>query len=185
VISYPARELWLLRAIGAEGRVEVLNDAFLLAYAAATGAEARTAAIGGYRCRTLASDLSKMHSRGWLKKSREGMGRNWRRGGPKWVNVYALSDAGLEAWRAVTATDWDNRVFAVSESDGPVQCHRCLQLGTDSMLCPGSAFLAGPLHSPYDGNAHYFCRKHLDKDAVICGIASRKASAPKTMPHDV
>lgn len=35
------------------------------------------------------------------------------------------------------------------------------------MCGKGEAFLTGPGHSPFDGEAHYFCWKHLDKDATI------------------
>ena len=31
----------------------------------------------------------------------------------------------------------------------------------------GEAFLLGPGHYPYDGNANYFCREHLDGDVLV------------------
>lgn len=45
--------------------------------------------------------------------------------------------------------------------------NRCLQLGCNTTYGKGEAFLTGPGHSPFDGEAHYFCREHLDSDAVI------------------
>ena len=31
----------------------------------------------------------------------------------------------------------------------------------------GTAFLAGPEHTPYDGNANYVCARHLDPEVNV------------------
>lgn len=59
-----------------------------------------------------------------------------------------------------------NVVFAIGDLE-EVQCSRCLSLECFDFYRKGEAFLAGPAHSPMDGNAHHICRKHLDADAVI------------------
>lgn len=167
MMTSPERQAWLLRAIAAEQYVDVLNAPFVDAYVRATGAKVQLMTWGANRCRTLASDLARMHDRGWLKKTRVGLGGNWQPGFPRWVNSYSLSGVGRDAFDAMTAPDKENRVFALTGSDGEVACHRCVQLGCNTTYGKGKAFLTGPGHSPFDGEAHYFCREHLDGDAVI------------------
>lgn len=167
MMTSPERQAWLLRAIAAEQYVDVLNAPFVDTYVRATGAKVQIMTWGANRCRMLASDLARMHDRGWLKKFRVGLGSNWQPGFPRWVNSYSLSGVGRVAFDAMTAPDNENRVFALTDSDGEVTCHRCIQLGCDTTYGKGEAFLTGPGHSPFDGEAHYFCRKHLDKDATI------------------
>jgi hypothetical protein len=48
-----------------------------------------------------------------------------------------------------------------------VGCYFCMRAGCHDDHGKGSAFLAGPDHSPYDGNANYVCIDHLDEDAVL------------------
>ena len=57
----------------------------------------------------------------------------------------------------------ENIVFEL-EPDDEVSCVFCTRGETYRR---GEAFLAGPGHSPYDGNANYVCRNHLDSDTVI------------------
>ncbi len=75
------------------------------AYVRATGAKVQLMTWGANRCRTLASDLARMHDRGWLKKSRVGLGGNWQPGFPRWVNSYSLSGVGRDAFDAMTSPD--------------------------------------------------------------------------------
>jgi hypothetical protein len=50
-----------------------------------------------------------------------------------------------------------------------VACFFCLENGNHRGYTFGEAFLAGADHTPYDGNANYVCKTHLDDDAVIVG----------------
>lgn len=57
----------------------------------------------------------------------------------------------------------ENEVFQLEEGQ-QVGCYHC---GGNETYRRGEAFLAGPGHTPYDGNANYICRAHLDADAVV------------------
>lgn len=57
----------------------------------------------------------------------------------------------------------ENLVFALEIGDDVC----CIYCPRDLTYRRGEAFLAGAGHSPYDGNANYVCRDHLDSDAVI------------------
>ena len=103
MMTSPERQAWLLRAIAAERDVDALNAPFVEAYVRATGAKVQLMTWGANRCRTLASDLARMHDRGWLKKSRAGLGGNWQPGFPRWVNSYSLSGVGRDAFDAMTS----------------------------------------------------------------------------------
>lgn len=59
-----------------------------------------------------------------------------------------------------------NEVFQLDDDD-VVSCYHCTSQGDHTTYKMGQAFLAGPGHTPYDGNANYICRGHLDADAVI------------------
>jgi hypothetical protein len=59
-------------------------------------------------------------------------------------------------------------VFDLEEGE-EVGCYFCDQQGLTKDFKKGEAFLAGPDHSPHDGDANYICRAHLDRDAVIGG----------------
>lgn len=57
-------------------------------------------------------------------------------------------------------------VFDLEEGE-EVGCYFCQQNHDYTTYKRGEAFLAGPEHSPCDGNANYICRKHLDEDAKL------------------
>lgn len=63
----------------------------------------------------------------------------------------------------------ENYVYPLTD-EGEVACAIC-RLGREIVPEPyykkGEAFLAGAGHSPYDGNANYICKDHLDPDAII------------------
>ncbi|MBU9200252.1 hypothetical protein KTD31_02380 [Burkholderia multivorans] len=60
------------------------------------------------------------------------------------------------------------RVFNL-EPGQTVTCYHCEQNspGRSPLYGFGEAFLAGADHSPYDGNANFVCRAHVDKDAEL------------------
>ena len=60
----------------------------------------------------------------------------------------------------------ENVVYDIEDRD-EVGCYHCIAQGCHDSYRRGEAFLAGPGHSPLDGNANYICRQHLDSDAVI------------------
>lgn len=70
----------------------------------------------------------------------------------------------------MTTTD----VFHV-EAGEQVHCYYCMRRNNYRLYGRGEAFLAGPDHSPLDGNANYICRAHLDDDAVIYESAALPA----------
>lgn len=59
-----------------------------------------------------------------------------------------------------------SEVFELEEGE-EVGCYFCMEQGDHRSYKRGEAFLAGPDHSPCDGNANYVCRAHLDADAII------------------
>jgi len=61
----------------------------------------------------------------------------------------------------------ENTVYELAEGEQDVGCYHCIAQGCDDRYGKGQAFLAGPGHTPLDGNANYICREHLDADAVI------------------
>ena len=61
----------------------------------------------------------------------------------------------------------ENTVFELEPGE-EVYCFFC---GGDDTFKRGGAFLAGPTHSPLNGNANYVCRNHLDRDAVIHDVS--------------
>lgn len=63
-------------------------------------------------------------------------------------------------------TEAENIVFDLSE-DEEVGCYFCIADGSSNSYRKGQAYLAGPAHSPCDGNANFVCKDHLDADAVI------------------
>lgn len=72
----------------------------------------------------------------------------------------------LLAGSAQKRKDEQNTVFHLLEGER-VTCYHCVRAQEDAEYGQGEAFLAGPGHSPYDGEAHHICRHHLDSDAVI------------------
>lgn len=59
-----------------------------------------------------------------------------------------------------------NIVFQLEKNE-KVSCYYCMKQNNYAEYPKGEAFLAGPGHSPLDGNANYICKKHLDEDAII------------------
>lgn len=59
-----------------------------------------------------------------------------------------------------------NEVYDLEDNE-EVHCYECLRQGCRETYGKGQAFLAGPGHSPCDGNANYMCMEHLDDDAVM------------------
>lgn len=57
-------------------------------------------------------------------------------------------------------------VFDLEEGE-QVGCYYCMRQNCHDSYGKGQAFLAGPGHSPCDGNANYICMDHLDNDAVL------------------
>lgn len=51
-----------------------------------------------------------------------------------------------------------------------VGCYFCMAQGGHQNYGRGEAFLAGPDHPPYDANANYICKDHLDPDVVIVSL---------------
>lgn len=47
---------------------------------------------GANKCPTLGRDLAAMKKRGYLKRSRVGLGMNWQPGFPRWVWSYELGN---------------------------------------------------------------------------------------------
>lgn len=64
----------------------------------------------------------------------------------------------------------ENTVFELEEGES-VGCHFCIRNQEFTQYGKGQAFLAGPSHTPHDGQAHHICRKHLDSDAEIHQLA--------------
>lgn len=62
--------------------------------------------------------------------------------------------------------DSENTVFDLGE-DEEVGCYFCARNGIHTSYRKGQAYLAGPGHSPCDGNANFICKRHLDEDAVV------------------
>ena len=67
----------------------------------------------------------------------------------------------------------ENTVFEL-EPDDEVSCIFC-RGGT---FRRGEAYLAGAGHSPYNGNANYVCREHLDEDAVVYDTVDLRGASP-------
>ena len=59
-----------------------------------------------------------------------------------------------------------NEVYDLEENE-QVGCYYCMKQNCHDSYNKGQAFLAGPGHSPCDGNANYMCMDHLDGDAVL------------------
>lgn len=57
----------------------------------------------------------------------------------------------------------ENTVFELDPGE-EVCCVHCRD-GTTYRR--GGAYLAGPGHTPYNANANYVCRDHLDADAMV------------------
>lgn len=62
--------------------------------------------------------------------------------------------------------DYQKDVYDL-EPGQEVGCYFCMQQGCHDRYVKGQAFLAGPDHSPYDGNANYICTRHLDEDVAL------------------
>ncbi len=60
-----------------------------------------------------------------------------------------------------------NEVYELN-ADDEVGCYFCMEDGKHATYRRGEAYLAGPGHTPYNGEANYVCKQHLDADAVIC-----------------
>jgi len=58
----------------------------------------------------------------------------------------------------------------VLDEDETVSCYHCIRDNNYSSYQSGEAFLAGPDHTPYDGEPHHICKNHLDADAVIVDV---------------
>lgn len=48
-----------------------------------------------------------------------------------------------------------------------VSCYQCAKDRNHAQYKRGEAFLVGPGHYPYDGNANYFCKAHLSPDVTV------------------
>lgn len=48
-----------------------------------------------------------------------------------------------------------------------VSCYYCIEDHNHTQYRRGEAFLAGPDHAPFDGNANFICREHLSPRAVV------------------
>lgn len=48
-----------------------------------------------------------------------------------------------------------------------VSCYQCAKDGNHTQYKRGEAFLVGPGHYPYDGNANYFCKGCLSPDVKV------------------
>lgn len=79
--------------------VDVLDDQFVTAYIAVTGATHQVMAFGAPRCPPLGRDLTAMHRLGLLARFRVGI-RGAERGFPRWVWVYELTGAAASAQQA-------------------------------------------------------------------------------------
>lgn len=83
-----------------------------------------------------------------------------------------------------------NEVFTI-EDNQEVICEICSECGTDEkgnpiMYRKGEAFLAGAAHTPYNGEANFICKDHLDKDAVIVdSVTFSVVSRDPAQPSDV
>lgn len=53
------------------------------------------------------------------------------------------------------------------EDDEAVGCFYCQEARDYTTYRRGEAFLAGPDHPPFDGNANYICRRYLSDDAIL------------------
>lgn len=57
-------------------------------------------------------------------------------------------------------------VFDLEDGE-EVGCFYCQAARDFRTYRRGEAFLAGPDHPPFDGNANYICRWHLSGDAIL------------------
>ncbi|MYM92405.1 hypothetical protein [Duganella vulcania] len=48
-----------------------------------------------------------------------------------------------------------------------VSCYQCSKDSNYTQYKRGEAFLVGPGHHPYDGNANYFCKGCLSPDVTV------------------
>jgi hypothetical protein len=67
-----------------------------------------------------------------------------------------------------------NDVYELNSGD-EVSCVHCVSVGDHTTYRRGQAYLAGPGHTPYNGEANYVCREHLDKDAVIHDVTQQES----------
>jgi hypothetical protein len=95
MVKRPARESWILGYLKkhAGESVDVLNRAFVDAYATATGAPVILMPFGADKCRQLGQDLSRLSAAGYLSRGRIGLTMA-ESGFPKWVWVYHLTESG-------------------------------------------------------------------------------------------
>lgn len=68
---------------------------------------------------------------------------------------------------------FEHEVFPL-EPDETVGCYYCMEDNDNTDYKHGEAFLAGPDHPPWDGNANYICMEHLSDDAVIVHEGGRR-----------
>lgn len=63
---------------------------------------------------------------------------------------------------------YENEVYDLEDGE-EVTCYFCSldNYERQGFYKKGEAYLAGPGHSPMDGNANYICKDHLDFDAII------------------
>lgn len=98
VKTYDVRRAWLLREMGKERRVDVLNADFVERYANATGARIKRAMWGSGWCSLLSDDLRRMYKARLLQRVAVGLSSGaWQPGFPKWVYSYRLSGIGIDA----------------------------------------------------------------------------------------
>ena len=57
-------------------------------------------------------------------------------------------------------------VYDLDEGE-EVGCYYCQAEHHYQSYKKGEAFLAGPDHPPFDGNANYICHDHLSPEAII------------------
>ena len=48
-----------------------------------------------------------------------------------------------------------------------VSCYQCSKDGNHTQYKRGEAFLVGPGHYPYDGNANYFCKGCMSSEVKV------------------
>lgn len=66
--------------------------------------------------------------------------------------------------------EFANVVYELTKEDEGCICYFCAFKRNHKEYERGEAYLAGPAHSPRDGNSNYICKNHLDHDAAIVNV---------------
>lgn len=92
------RRNWILEKMKTQICVDILNQEFVDAYIAFTGAPHVVTAWGANRCPQLAADLKTLYESQVLSRTRIGIGGgSWQPGFPKWVWCYMPKIVGGRA----------------------------------------------------------------------------------------